>query len=203
MHPSSDRRARSVAEVAAEPLPEEWCGRHSRPLVLDIGCHRGHFLIQMALDNPGIHFLGVEKQAVRVERTRKKVARLALSNVLVWQADGLAALRDLPTGCVSGIHVLFPDPWPKRRHGPRRLVTKAFFGACLRVLRQGGLLRIVTDDPAYAEQIRTLAMGFDGLIPHLGEVPSFPPTAFELKFLAEGRPVNSMIWLLDIDSHVT
>lgn len=174
-----------------EGFPEGWGGR---PLQIDIGCHRGTFLAAMAQGLPETDFLGIERLSARVERSNAKFARLGLANARALRAGGLEAVKELPAGCAAGIHVLFPDPWPKRRHAPRRMVTHEFVAACARVLVPGGFLRVATDDAPYAEAIRaTVAADREFVLG--GEIPEFPPTEFEQKFNAAGKP-HSVVFAL-------
>ncbi len=135
------------ASLAIELRPG-WTGPDAAPLEIDIGCHKGTFLVAMAERFPERNFLGVERQVSRVDRCLAKITRLGLANADVVCCEALPAVRDaLPSGVADVIHVLFPDPWPKRRHHVRRLVQEDFLQSCRRLLKPGGLLRIVTDDP--------------------------------------------------------
>ena len=96
------------------------------------------------------NFLGVERQRKRVEKARKRSPSLDLRNAAVVHGDGLEAIGRLPDACADYVHVLFPDPWPKRRHKVRRMVRTGFLREVLRILKCRGILRLVTDDPDYA-----------------------------------------------------
>ena len=169
-------------------IPSFWFGSGSPRLEVDFGCHRGTFLLGMAEKYPGSNFLGIEKQAARVEKCLKKIRRHSLANALAVQGEGAAALAQwLPDQSVSTVHVSFPDPWPKRRHASRRLVTKDFLEGVARILCNSGVLRLMTDDAAYFSEIKKLArVGWE-------EIPwddgfERPVTAFEKTFLEIGHP---------------
>ena len=131
-------------------LPAGWLAREAPPLEVDFGCHRGIFLIGMARQHPGSNFLGIERQPARVARCLAKIERLGLPNAHAVVGEGTPCLRSyFPDACVAVLHVSFPDPWPKRRHAPRRLVDAAFLGEARRILRPGGSLRLMTDDAPY------------------------------------------------------
>ncbi len=166
-------------------LPEGWLG--AALLEIDIGCHKGTFLAAMAQLYPERNFLGIELQSSRVERTRKKIERMGLANARVVQGEGLAAMRSLPPGCADFIHVLFPDPWPKRRHHIRRLVQAEFLVACARALKPGGILRLVTDDENYAISMREVAAGAKDFRQIKSDGREYPPTEFQKKFV--GLPI--------------
>lgn len=183
-----------VEVMSALEVPDGWLLPEAPPLVLDVGCHRGSFLLELAPREPGHNILGIEKLALRVSRTRKKIERLGLPNVWASQSGGLEALRALPPGSVTMIHVLFPDPWPKRRHADRRLVNPEFFAECLRVLRENGLLRFVTDDAPYAAAVLKYQAQFPALQPMDLAHDAYPPSGFELTFLGLGKPVHRFAW---------
>jgi len=140
------------------PIPPSWLEPGAPPLEVDFGCHRGVFLLGMACKYPGVNFLGIEKQSARVEKCLGKIRRQSLPNAMAVVGEGEEGLsRWLPEGSVSIMHISFPDPWPKRRHAERRLVKKEFLEAIARVLRPGGVLRLMTDDGAYFSEMRKLA----------------------------------------------
>ena len=174
-----------------DPLPEipnEWFGGEAPPLVLDLGCHRGQFLVSLAQEHPEWNVLGVERLSERVERTRCKIQRLGLENAAVVCAEVGQFIVQLPPASISHAHILFPDPWPKRRHASRRLLQKNFLETLSRALQPGATLRILTDHQEYAQQaIRLLNESGNYLE---GQEPHFPLTAFEEKFLRRGQVVH-------------
>ncbi len=159
-------------------------------LEIDLGCHRGVFVVAMAQLHPSIHFLGVERQRHRVERCLEKITRRALPNAHVVQGEGLRALRALPASCANVIHVSFPDPWPKRRHHSRRLVKDEFLRAAWRSLGEEGSLRLMTDDESYFLAMTEAASGFDGfMIIPWDDGREYPETEFQRKFTAVAKPI--------------
>ncbi|MCX7868677.1 MAG: methyltransferase domain-containing protein, partial [Terrimicrobiaceae bacterium] len=141
--------------IAPHPeIPPGWLEAEAPPLVLDLGCHRGHFLAALASERPDLHVLGVERLEERVERTRRKIQRLGLLNAAVLRAEIGQFVAGLPPESVSQAHILFPDPWPKRRHASRRLLNHAFIESLERAIQPGGALRILTDHAEYARQAR-------------------------------------------------
>jgi tRNA (guanine-N7-)-methyltransferase len=174
----------------APAIPSAWFASDAPPLEVDFGCHRGTFLLGMAEKYPDRNFLGIEKQTARVEKCLKKIRALGLANVHAVPGTGAEALAALlPEESVSVFHVSFPDPWPKRRHATRRLMGTRFLEEIARVLRQGGILRVMTDDAAYFSEMKAL------LRPHWEELDwqeecERPVTAFEKTFVALGLPVH-------------
>ena len=181
------------AEALPDLLPGGWRGPGSRPLEIDVGCHKGRFLVEMARRYPVSNFLGVERQRERVERARKKIFRLGLENAAVVHCDGRAAVGRLPDACADYVHVLFPDPWPKRRHKIRRMVRTEFLREVLRILKCRGILRLVTDDPDYARAMEFHAASLAEFQCAIGEGRKYPPTQFQIKFLSDSRPVYGLL----------
>lgn len=179
-------------EPAKLPL-EGWQGPGAAPLEIDMGCHKGLFLVEMAQRFPERNFLGIERQSERVERARKKIERLGLSNARVARAEGREALAVFPEASADVIHVLFPDPWPKRRHHIRRLVQEEFLFQCARALKTGGLLRLVTDDSDYARAMQQAAARCPGwYLAEPASLDGYPATEFQKKFQAQNLPVHAL-----------
>jgi tRNA (guanine-N7-)-methyltransferase len=160
---------------------------------VDLGCARGHFLCEAATRNPGTCFVGVEWQAERVRKTRRRIHRHALPNARVFRAENSSFLAtQVPRGSVDVLHVLFADPWPKRRHHRRRLVQPPFFGLAWRVLRPGGCLRFLTDDRNYAKAVESFALTQLGWRRTTLEC-DYPMTEFQARFIQQGLPIFSTV----------
>ena len=165
------------------------------PLHADLGCGDGLFLSQFAQLHPEKNFLGVEKLARRVAKACRKSAHL--ENVRVLNVESAYAVRYLlPEASVEAFYLLFPDPWPKRRHHRRRIVTHQFLDSIHRALAEDGVFRIATDQRDYFEQIERLALGsaqkLDGLKPpsfEITEQDDLPATKFERRFRDTGVPI--------------
>ena len=124
--------------------------------VLDLGCGDGLFLFDVAQQFPHKNFLGIERLTKRVEKVRRKMA--IIENVRVLRVDTLFAMRWLlPQNSVETFYLLFPDPWPKRRHERRRIFTRDFLDAAAVALEKRGVLRVATDHLDYFHQIEGLS----------------------------------------------
>ena len=168
-------------------IPPCWLAPRAPLLEVDFGCHRGAFLTGMATAFPERNFLGIEKQSARVEICNKRFLRLGLPNALAIRGEGEQALKEfLPDASASTLHVSFPDPWPKRRHERRRVVAPGFLFQAARVLRADGVLRLMTDDAAYFEQMKNLTAAGWVKIPWDDGIER-PLTTFEKTFLALGK----------------
>ena len=119
------------------------------------------------------------------------MARRNIENVRLLRIETAYALRYvLPLESVAVAHVLFPDPWPKRYHHPRRLIQDGFMEALHGILAAGGELRIKTDDEPYfqwMEKIIERAKGYERL--EWTEDPAELRTDFERRFIAQGLPI--------------
>jgi tRNA (guanine-N7-)-methyltransferase len=162
----------------------------SAPLELDLGCGDGAFLLGMARRHPERNFLGTERLMGRVEKVCRAAAREGLTNCRVLRLESLYTIKMLlPFACASTAHILFPDPWPKRQHHPRRLFQDEFMVALHQVLAAGGEVRIKTDDLPYfqwIEKVIVRAPGFERL--PWEEEPGELLTDFEQHFRAQGLP---------------
>ena len=181
-----------------EPVPELQVARldvaelfrRSAPLHVDLGCGDGSFLCAMAQQFPKRNFLGIERLTKRVEKVRHKADKI--ENVRVLRADTLFAVRYLlPESSVETFYLLFPDPWPKRRHQFRRIFTLDFLDAIAVALERHGVLRVMTDQPDYFHQIERLSRAHVQFqtMPQLPEDFVFPVTKFERKFRDRGVPI--------------
>ncbi len=165
----------------------------SAPLEIDIGCGDGAFLVARAEQFPGRNFLGLEKLAGRVRRGGKKAARAGLTNVRFLRIESVYAIQYLlPPGSVEMAHLLFPDPWPKKKHRRRRIMTPDFLRLVHQVLEPNGRFRIATDQADYFAAIRELILpsAFAERSPAPEE--KFPITTFEKHFLAEGASIHRL-----------
>lgn len=162
------------------------------PLHVDLGCGDGSFLCALARQNPNKNFLGTEKLVGRVAKVCRKAADL--ENVRVLNVESSYAVRYLlPEASVETFYLLFPDPWPKRRHHRRRIVTHNFLDFIHRALANDGLLSIATDQLDYFQQIQQRAQNHSGFVtfdstasPARTDLPS---TKFEQRFREAGEPV--------------
>ena len=116
------------ADYFREVRLEEIFARPERPLEVDLGCGDGSFLVEMAAAHPERNFLGVERLFGRVGKTAKRIALRGLTNARVLRLESTYALAWLlPAASVSRLHLLCPDPWPKKGHHRRRLFNDAEF----------------------------------------------------------------------------
>ena len=159
----------------------------SAPLHVDLGCGDGSFLCEMAQQFPNRNFLGIERLTKRVEKVRRKTEKI--ENVRVLRADTLFAVRYLlPKNSVETFYLLFPDPWPKRRHQFRRIFTRDFLDAVAVALGQHGVLRVATDQFDYFYQMERLSRTHRHF-EVVDDTDILPLSKFERKFRDQGAPI--------------
>ncbi len=132
------------------------------PLHIEIGFGRPHYLIDLARLHPEAHVLGFEIKRDWVRAAATRAEREGLTNVRVIEGDARPHLERLVApGTVDGLHVLFPDPWWKKRHHKRRVFTADFTALLARLLAPDGDLVTKTDVPAYVDQMIDEALAHD------------------------------------------
>jgi tRNA (guanine-N7-)-methyltransferase len=135
---------------AARIDPRAWFDEPDRPFELEIGSGKGTFLIQAARARHSVNFLGIEWAHEFWLYAADRCRRHSLDNVKLLHADATEFLRwRAPDAFVDVLHLYFSDPWPKKRHHKRRVVTDRFLEETHRVLKPGAQLRIVTDHDDY------------------------------------------------------
>jgi tRNA (guanine-N7-)-methyltransferase len=160
------------------------------PLHVDLGCSEGSFLCALAQRLPDKNFLGIERLLGRIRSSARKAA--SLGNVRLLQMESSYAVRYLlPTEAVETFYLLFPDPWPKRRHHRRRIVTQDFLNCVHTALEKSGVIYIATDHLDYFRKIKEIAQSTSGFVVAKLDV-ELPPSGFELIFRQKGAPIH---WL--------
>jgi tRNA (guanine-N7-)-methyltransferase len=117
---------------------------------LEIGFGGGEHLVSEALQHPRTGFIGVEPFINGMAKMLAAIADRSLANVRLHHGDATDVIAWLPAGSLARVDLLYPDPWPKRRHWKRRFVQDESIAAIARVLRPGGEFRFASDIPDYA-----------------------------------------------------
>ena len=165
------------------------------PVVAEIGFGMGETTARIAAENPGIDYLGIEVHTPGVGSLLKLVEERALTNVRVVQHDAVEVLRDMvPPESLAGIHVFFPDPWPKKRHHKRRLIQPAFAALAATRLVPGGYLHVATDWQEYAEHVMGVLSATPGLRNTAAGFAPRPATRPETKFERRGIRLGHGVW---------
>lgn len=173
---------------------ERTFGRRA-PVVLEIGFGMGETTAAIAQTHPQVDFLGVEVHAPGVGALLREVEARALTNVRIVRHDAVEVVAQMiPPDSLAGVHVYFPDPWPKKRHHKRRLLQRPFAELLASRLAPGGYFHVATDWQEYAEQIlATLGAVRDLENPHPG-FAARPDDRPETKFENRGRRLGHGSW---------
>jgi tRNA (guanine-N7-)-methyltransferase len=179
---------------APAPLDLDRAFGREAPKILEIGFGMGETTARIAADNPRNDYLGIEVHTPGVGSLLKRVAELGLANVRVIQHDAVEVLeRMIPPASLDGVHIFFPDPWPKKRHHKRRLIQPALVALLATRMKPGAYLHVATDWEAYAQSILEvltgeplLANAADGYAPRPAHRPM---TKFENRGLKLGHSV--------------
>jgi tRNA (guanine-N7-)-methyltransferase len=172
----------------------------ARPLEVDLGCGDGTFLTGMAAHHPERDFLGVERMLGRVIKTSRKIDTQQLPNARIMRLESAYTVGWLlPTAGVSRLHLLCPDPWPKKGHTARRLVNQSEFldGLHRILIDDGGEFLLKTDDQPYFEDaLASFATRQHQFKPLDWPADAFfyPTTDFETDWLHMGRTIHRARW---------
>jgi tRNA (guanine-N7-)-methyltransferase len=185
----SSAQHRALAElmpvfgVAFSPAPLDLDTAFGRtaPKVLEIGFGMGETTAQIAAARPDTDYLGIEVHAPGVGGLLRLIESNHLTNVRIVRHDAVEVVTHMiAENCLAGIHVFFPDPWPKKRHRKRRLLQPAFVHLLAMRLREGGYIHVATDWEDYARQIHAV----------LSEEPLLANTAEEFAPRPAHRPLT-------------
>jgi len=170
------------------------------PTILEIGFGMGETTQRIAASRLDDNFLGVEVFDAGVGSLLKSIDASGLNNIRIIQHDALEVVRDMiAPEALQGVHVFFPDPWPKKRHHKRRLIQPAFVALLASRIAPGGYLHCATDWQDYAEQMLEVLSNEPLLVNrHAGYAPrpdDRPQTKFETRGLRLGHGVWDLMFL--------
>lgn len=169
---------------------------NDRPVELELGCGDGGFILGRAAQYFERNFLAVERLLGRARKIAKRIMREERANLKVLRLESSYVVQRLcPPGSLDVIHIMFPDPWPKKRHHKRRLIQPEFLDYMHRALRSGGAVRFSTDHDEYYHRAQEVWGNADGWV----EVPLWdfqndPPTEFQLQWEAQGKTTFRSHW---------
>jgi tRNA (guanine-N7-)-methyltransferase len=202
--PLSPRRAhlmatdfRSLAIDVDQPAPAGLASvfpHQPRTIVLEIGFGGGEHLVAGAKASPGTGFFGVEPFVNGMANAVAAIHDAGLANIRLFDGEALRILDWLPDRSLDRVDILYPDPWPKRRHWKRRVVSRENLDRLARVVKPGGTFRFASDIPAYVEWTLSLvlahpAFGWEAKRADDWRKPfaDWPGTRYEAKALAADR----------------
>ena len=172
---------------------------NTNPIVIEIGFGMGDATIALAKENPNINYIGIEVHRPGVGKVLSEINRLELKNLFVIEHDALEVLEYMVgDNSVNGVHIFFPDPWPKKRHHKRRLLQRPRTNLMAQKLAPGGYLYFVTDWLEYAEfaleelnQTEHLKNKYEGFAE---PQPWRRQTKFERKGIAADRVITEIFF---------
>lgn len=173
--------------------------RRQAPVVLEIGCGMGDTTVKIAAARPDTDFIGIEVHGPGVGNLCKLIDEQQLANLRVMQHDATEVVRDMiAPDSLAGVHVYFPDPWPKKRHHKRRILQPEFVHELASRLAPGGYLHCATDWQEYAEfMLETLSAEplLQNTSVDYAPKPDYRPlTKFEARGLRLGHGVWDLVF---------
>jgi tRNA (guanine-N7-)-methyltransferase len=165
--PAEPAQAFRLLQSSPEHLAKLQQFLHAAPLEIEIGSGPGDFILNRAAQLPQRHFLAFEVKIKLIRGIVRQAQKQGIKNLWVSDDDARFDLpRLLQPNSVQVIHILFPDPWWKPRHQPRRLFLPPFVDTLALLLRPGGILRTASDVPGYAQLIQQVVEAHTDFLPH-------------------------------------
>jgi tRNA (guanine-N7-)-methyltransferase len=197
----AQRRARETLlprfgiPYAPAPLDLDRAFGRAAPKILEIGFGMGETTSRIAAEHPENDYLGIEVHGPGVGGLLKRVAELGLTNVRIIQHDAAQVIESMiPHASLDGVHVFFPDPWPKKRHHKRRLIQPPFVALLASRMKPGAYLHVATDWEDYAHQILRVLSAEPELINTAGGFAPRPEWRPQTKFEARGVRLGHSVW---------
>ena len=192
--PAQHRALEELLPKYGIPFPQPIAA--AGPLVLEIGSGMGETTAEIAKAHPDTEFVAVEVHGPGVGSLLNRIHSEELTNLRVVRHDAVEVLeRMIGDEALAGVHVFFPDPWPKKRHHKRRLVQAGFVSLLARKLKRGGVVHLATDWPEYADQISAVFSQSDLFTTRTGGPSPRPATKFERRGRRLGNPVRDLVFV--------
>jgi len=177
------------------PIDLEHLFGRAAPKILEIGFGMGETTAEIAASQPQNDYLGIEVHTPGVGSLLKQIDARALTNLRIIQHDAVEVLRHMiAPASFDGVHIFFPDPWPKKRHHKRRLIQPPLVRLIAEKLKPGAYLHAATDWHEYAEQILAVLNSEPALAntaPGYAPRPGYRPLT---KFESRGLKLGHGVW---------
>lgn len=186
--------------------PKSWKGRWSdvfgndNPIHVEIGMGKGRFITTLALENPDINYVGIEKYSSVLIRALEKREKIEVSNLVFIRMDAEDLTDVFGYHEVSRIYLNFSDPWPKDRHAKRRLTSQEYFGRYNQVLKNEGTVEFKTDNRDLflfsLESVETSGWNLvlsTADLHHSIYCADNVMTEYEERFSSQGNPIYKMV----------
>lgn len=173
---------------------------NDQPIICDIGFGMGHALIEQALANPDKNFLGIEVYPAGVGSVVAACHEHDCKNLRIVQHDAVAVLQNMVMHQrFAKVQLLYPDPWPKKRHHKRRIIRPSFIQVVIQALSIDGFFQVVTDWRPYADEIRNVMLdtplvAVTSLDEDATSWPDMLSTSFARKGLAKGHSISNLVY---------
>lgn len=170
--------------------------QNNLPVHIDLGAGDGGYTASMAQKHPQINFLGVERLKGRAIKIAKKSLRLNCPHLRVIRLESAYLIRWLvKPESVDAVHLLFPDPWPKRKQQKFRLLQPDFVADLVQAIKPGGYFHFATDHEEYFE-IGSLAVDQNSHFQRVDQSPwgELPQTDFEKQWVSQGKKIGRAFW---------
>ena len=185
--------------LSPDPCPLDWPALfgNSNPVEIEVGMGKGLFLLTEAMARPKVNFFGIEIVRKYQLYAATRLAIRKLPNVKTACCDAKWFLHScVAEGSVSAVHVLFPDPWWKKRHRKRRVFTPEFAVDVARVLAPGGRLRIASDVEEYFGVMSQIVRSLPGFQEVTGETSrdAVETAGYQTNFERKARLAGTAVW---------
>lgn len=176
---------------------------NDNPVILDVGFGSGDDLFMQAMNNPQYNFIGAEVYLSGINSVLSRVVEHDLKNVRLIYGDAVEHMTEcFPKDSLARIQLMFPDPWPKKRHHKRRIVQNKFIEIVISLLQKGGVFHVATDWEDYAVHIQDVMAKQDKLSQtsvenQRGLFLTREVTRFEQKGLNKGHKISDLIYIKD------
>jgi tRNA (guanine-N7-)-methyltransferase len=172
---------------------------NGNPVIVEIGFGMGRATAVIAGDNPDKNYIGIEIHKPGIGRLLWEIEQRPLSNVRIIEHDATEVFENMiPANSLDGVHIFFPDPWPKKRHHKRRLIQRPFTDCIASRLKPGGCIYMVSDWLDYAEWALAALTSTKGMV---NEYDGFAPpqswrpqTSFEKKGLDKKHEIKELFF---------
>ncbi|MFZ5836361.1 MAG: tRNA (guanosine(46)-N7)-methyltransferase TrmB [Pseudomonadota bacterium] len=165
---------------------------HPSGVWLEIGFGDGGHLLWAARSRPHAGFIGCEPYVNGVANLLHRIALEGLGNIRIHAGDARILMGTLPARSIAGVFILFPDPWPRKRHHKRRFISNENLDALARVLRPGAELHFASDSPDYCQWTLAHIQAHPDFTEARHERGGAPLTKYEARAQAEGRSAQHL-----------
>lgn len=171
---------------------------NDNPIEIEIGMGKGNFIIEKALKNPDINYIGIEKYASVLVYAVKKLENLNIPNLKIINIDA-SEINDLFDKEINKIYLNFSDPWPKKKHAKRRLTSSIFLDKYKFIFKNDAIIEMKTDNENLFEY-SLVSLSENGYILkfvtfdlYSTDIKDNVKTEYEAKFVAKGMKIHKLV----------